>query len=500
MTKASRIDLRDPKKVNRADVVLGEDWTAPDGIVDFELRAGREQRGFISLNRSPLARKIITFNLLAMIVLVAGVLYLNPFRDSLVLQRESGLVAEAQLIADVFEAQLPEDSPVNLATGDGIDVSRVAGGIELPVGVDLFVFDTMESLIVTTTGVKRPEPEFVAGLQRDQRSTLITDMLNSVWEGIASLLAPKNDLNPANATEDMARQLVSAALQGETQIRTGHDRTGDSIFTVATPIRQGDEVLGVIAVTSVAGEIDQLVRVEREQVLQMFVIAIIVSIGLSLVLASTIANPLSDLAAAAELGRDKNARKMSPNRVRIPDLTARPDEIGRLSGAMRGMVAALYERIEGNEQFAADVAHEIKNPLASLRSAVGTLRATKRDDHREKLLNVIDHDVRRLDRLVSDISNASRLDSELVKEEEESFNLLKVLGNINEHLGKEAAANGVDFISDLPPDPIIIQGLEARLAQVFVNLVTNAISFCTEGDAVRVWARKRENRVLVVVE
>jgi two-component system sensor histidine kinase ChvG len=500
MTKASRIDLRDPKKVNRADVVLGEDWTAPDGIVDFELRAGREQRGFISLNRSPLARKIITFNLLAMIVLVAGVLYLNPFRDSLVLQRESGLVAEAQLIADVFEAQLPEDSPVNLATGDGIDVSRVAGGIELPVGVDLFVFDTMESLIVTTTGVKRPDPEFVAGLQRDQRSTLITDMLNSVWEGIASLLAPKNDLNPANATEDMARQLVSAALQGETQIRTGHDRTGDSIFTVATPIRQGDEVLGVIAVTSVAGEIDQLVRVEREQVLQMFVIAIIVSIGLSLVLASTIANPLSDLAAAAELGRDKNARKMSPNRVRIPDLTARPDEIGRLSGAMRGMVAALYERIEGNEQFAADVAHEIKNPLASLRSAVGTLRATKRDDHREKLLNVIDHDVRRLDRLVSDISNASRLDSELVKEEEESFNLLKVLGNINEHLGKEAAANGVDFISDLPPDPIIIQGLEARLAQVFVNLVTNAISFCTEGDAVRVWARKRENRVLVVVE
>ena len=224
--------------------------TAPDGIVDFELRAGRERRGFISLNRSPLARKIITFNLLAMIVLVAGVLYLNPFRDSLVLQRESGLVAEAQLIADVFEAQLPEGSPVNLATGDGIDVSRVAGGIELPVGVDLFVFDTMESLIVTTTGVKRPEPEFVAGLQRDQRSTLITDMLNSVWEGIAGLLAPKNDLNPAHATEDMARQLVSAALQGETQIRTGHDRTGDSIFTVATPIRQGDEVLGVIAVTS----------------------------------------------------------------------------------------------------------------------------------------------------------------------------------------------------------------------------------------------------------
>ena len=500
MTLATRIDLREEGKAKRADVVLGEDWTAPDGVVDSELRAGRERRGFISLNRSPLARKIITFNLMAMIVLVAGVLYLNPFRDSLVLQRETGLVAEAQLIADVFEAQLPQAGPVNLASGDGIDVELIAEGIELPEGAELFVFDTMEHLVTSTVGMERAERETVSGLQRDQRSTIITDILNAVWEAIASLLAPVNELATGHDTEDLARQLAVSAIAGETQIRTGRDAAGEAIFAVATPIRQNGRVLGVIAVTSVAGEIDQLVRVEREQVLQMFVIAIVVSIGLSLVLASTIANPLSDLAAAAELGRDKNARKMSPGRVRIPDLTARPDEIGRLSGAMRGMVAALYERIEGNEQFAADVAHEIKNPLASLRSAVGTLRVAKRDDQKQKLLDVIDHDVRRLDRLVSDISNASRLDSELVKEEEESFNLLKMLGNITEFLGEEARGKGVDFISDLPAEPIVIQGLEARLAQVFVNLITNAISFCAEGDAVRVWARKRENRVLVVVE
>lgn len=492
--------MRDQKTSRRADVVLGEDWTAPEGLVDSELRAGRERRGFISLNRSPLARKIITFNLMAMIVLVAGVLYLNPFRDSLVLQRESGLVAEAQIIADVFEAQMPSGTPVNLATGDGINIHTTAAGIELPDGAELFVFDTTEQLLLSTVGMERPAPEVVEGLQRDRRSTLITDILNSVWEGIASLLAPENAEGPAVETEAMARELVSRALSGETSIRTGRDPAGEAIFTVATPIRLDSSVVGVIAITSVAGEIDQLVRVEREQVLQMFVIAIVVSIGLSLVLASTIANPLSDLAAAAELGRDKNARKMSPSRVRIPDLTARPDEIGRLSGAMRGMVAALYERIESNEQFAADVAHEIKNPLASLRSAVGTLRVAKRDDQREKLLGVIDHDVRRLDRLVSDISNASRLDSELVKEEEESFNLLKMLGNITEFLGDDAKSKGVDFISDLPPEPIITVGLEGRLAQVFVNLITNAISFCQDGDAVRVWARKRENRVLVVVE
>lgn len=500
MTLASRIDLRDRTEARRADVVLGEDWTAPEGFVESELKAGRERRGFISLNRSPLARKIITFNLMAMIVLVAGVLYLNPFRDSLVLQRESGLVAEAQLVADVFEAQLPVGAPANLASGDGIDALATARGIELPEGAELFVFDTQETLVVSTVGLDRPEREKVTGLQLDRRSTLITDLLNSIWDTIAGLLAPQSAQSPVQGGEELARDLVPAALAGETRVRTGRDAAGDALFTVATPIRQGGQVIGVAAITSVAGEIDQLVRVEREQVLQMFVIAIIVSIGLSLVLASTIANPLSDLAAAAELGRDKNARKMSPNRVRIPDLTARPDEIGRLSGAMRGMVAALYERIESNEQFAADVAHEIKNPLASLRSAVGTLRVAKRDDQREKLLDVIDHDVRRLDRLVSDISNASRLDSELVKEEEETFNLLKMLGNLAEYLGQEAKTKGVDFITDLPPEPIIIQGLEGRLAQVFVNLLTNAVSFCQEGDAVRVWARKRENRVLVVVE
>ena len=124
----------------------------------------------------------------------------------------------------------------------------------------------------------------------------------------------------------------------------------------------------------------------------------------------------------------------------------------------------------------------------------------KRDDQREKLLNVIDHDVRRLDRLVSDISNASRLDSELVKEEEEAFNLLKMLGNLSQYLGEDAKGKGIEFISDLPANPIEVQGLEARLAQVFVNLITNAISFCEDGDAIRIWARKRENRVLIVVE
>lgn len=496
MTVAARINTQDSRPKKGGDVVLGEDWVSPDPAADQDVRAYRGRRGLVGLNRSPLARKIIVFNLMALIILVAGVLFLNPFRDSLVLQREQGLVTEAQLIANVFEAQLPETGPANMVAGDGIDVASTLGRIGLAPGVEVFVFDAMGTLVASSTGQPRAEVVDGAG----ERSTIITDLLNAIWDGISSLTATPEPEVVLFDAEVLARNLFDQARAGAINVNTGRDAEGDALFSVAAPIWRAGEVFGVIAVTSAAGEIDSLVRNEREQILQMFVIALLVSIGLSLVLASTIANPLSDLAAAAEMGRDRNSRRVSLSRVRIPDLAARPDEIGRLSIAMRGMVTALYDRIDANEQFAADVAHEIKNPLASLRSAVGTLRMTKRDDQRERLLTVIEHDVRRLDRLVSDISNASRLDSELVKEQEESFNLSRMLQNLSDHLGKQAGEKGVDFISDLPSEQIVIQGLEGRLAQVLVNLITNAISFCEEGDAVRVWARKRENRVLVVVE
>lgn len=485
-----------PTPSRDGDVVLGDDWVAPDATAPSEMRARRERRGLFSLRASALTRKIITFNLIALNVLVAGILYLNSSRDSLAVQRAVSLVSEAELIADVLEAQLPTGAPVNLATGDGIDVDASLDGLDLRNGIEVFIFDPTDALIASTKGsVAIPGAQSLT----DGGATILTDGLSWLWSKISSPFTNKV-AEPVVPIQDQLAARVALSLTDGTQIGDAKDADGGALFSVVTPIRQGTLAVGAVAVTSASGEIDTLVRGERERMLQMFIIATLVSIGLSLVLASTIANPLSDLAAAAELGRDKNARKVNPGRIRIPDLTARPDEIGRLSGALRGMIAALYNRIDGNEQFAADVAHEIKNPLASLRSAVGTLRMIKREDQRDKLLDVIDHDVRRLDRLVSDISNASRLDSELVKEEEEPFNLLNMLGNLGQYLGEDAKSKGIDFITDLPPNPIEIHGLEARLAQVFVNLITNAISFCEDGDAIRIWARKRENRILVVVE
>lgn len=470
------------------DVVLGDDWVAPEATVEKEMRGRRERRRLTPLRRSPLTRKIITFNLIALCFMVAGILFLNSNREDYVEQRQKALVSEAELLGAAMEVQMPAGAPVNLITGDGLDVQGTLDRIPLRAGVEAVVIDTAGNRIAEAVG---PDATAVIG-----RSTPLTNAMNWLWD---RAVGSEN----AGAVQDrsiLIDEFAQTVLDQGVARDTIGSITGATFFAAGSVLDQAGRDVGVIVLTQPTAEVDHLVLVQRERILQMFLVALVVSVGLSVVLASTISNPLSDLAAAAEVGRDRDDRQVNPGRVRIPDLTARPDEIGRLSTALRGMVGALYERIDSNEQFAADVAHEIKNPLASLRSAVSSLRMVKRDDHREKLLNVIEHDVRRLDRLVSDISNASRLDAELVKEEEEQFNLVSMIGNLTQYLGEDAKAKGIDFISDLPSKPIEIMGLEARLAQVFVNLITNAISFCEDGDAIRVWVRKRQNRVLVVVE
>nr|WP_174822783.1 sensor histidine kinase [Ruegeria lacuscaerulensis] len=483
------------------DVVLGDDWVIPQDPESAELRASRRRRNLFSLRGSPLARKIITFNLIALVILVTGLLYLDDSRKERVQQTARNLVGNVQLVSNVFETQLRQDTSGS-AQDDGLpDVGDTLAGLSLPDGGEVFVYDSSGTLIGWTRGAStssqihalfRSEAEVQTG------STLISDALNAVWTGLSTVFT-RADPDEAPTLAQRVQEIIPHALQGQMQVQAVKDDAGQTVIVAAASILQDGVPVGAVAMAGPAGEIDALARQEQERILQMFVVALLVSIGLSLVLASTIANPLADLAAAAEMGKDRGAG-VNPGRIRIPDLSARPDEIGRLSRALRGMVTALYNRIDANEQFAADVAHEIKNPLASLQSAVGTLRMVKREDQRDKLLGVIEHDVRRLDRLVSDISNASRLDAELVKEEEQPFDLLKLLGNLGQYLGEEARAKGIDYITDLPPQPIVINGLEARLAQVFVNLITNAISFCEESDAIRVWVRRRENRVLVVVE
>ncbi len=470
----------------RTDVVLGDDWVGPGDAVETEVRDSRARRGLFSISASPLARKIVLFNLVALVILIAGILFTNPFRDSLLRQQEEMLGTSVQLIADIVSAN-----------GD-LEATRdvIASEMSLDQRFEMYFIGPDGAFMGHLRGTAEPD---LADLP--DRSTVISDTLAAIWSGLSFLTDRGRDTGSEEEFSRIAQEMFDQNLRGEPARHTHREMRGGMWLAASAPVVHDGEFAGAVFLRRDAEDTARLMRHDHEQVLQFFLIAVLVSIGLSFVLASTIANPLADLAMAAELGKRRDARKNAPGaRVRIPDLSGRPDEIGDLSRAMRGIVNALYDRVEANEQFAADVAHEIKNPLASLRSAVGTLRMAKREDQVNRLLDVIEQDVRRLDRLVSDTSNASRLDAELVKEEQEEFDLVKLLNNLCEHLSTEARDKGVEFINALPKEAVMLTGLEGRLAQVFVNLITNAISLCEDGDAVRVWARQRQDRVLIVVE
>jgi two-component system sensor histidine kinase ChvG len=287
------------------------------------------------------------------------------------------------------------------------------------------------------------------------------------------------------------------ALNGLKMAMVRVDDRGDVIVSVAVPVQRFRAVRGALMLSTQGGDIDQMVEAERFAIFKVFLIAAAVMIVLSVLLAGTIAGPVRRLADGAE-----RVKRRIRSRVEIPDFTRRRDEIGHLSGTLRDMTNALYSRIEGIERFAADVAHELKNPLTSLRSAVETLPLAKTDDSRNRLLAIIQHDVRRLDRLISDISDASRLDAELQRQEATPVDVAKLLATL------------VTVANEVRQDDITVTlafegggsrafttpGHDSRLGQVIDNLLENARSFSPPGGTVRVTCRRLKNEIEVIVD
>ena len=271
------------------------------------------------------------------------------------------------------------------------------------------------------------------------------------------------------------------------------------IVSVAVPIQRMRTVLGSLLLSTQGGDIDAIVRAEQIAILRIFLVAAVVTLVLSVLLAGTIAGPVHRLAAAAE-----RVRRGTRSRERIPDFSNRNDEIGHLARALREMTDALYSRIEAIGSFAADVAHELKNPLTSLRSAVETLPLAKNKADRDRLIAVIQHDVNRLDRLISDISDASRLDAELQRREAEPVDLEKLLATVVD-LSNEAAPDGVAPVTltitrNDPQRGFFVEGHDSRLGQVITNLIDNARSFSPKDGSVRVAIRRDGRDIEVIVD
>ena len=289
---------------------------------------------------------------------------------------------------------------------------------------------------------------------------------------------------------------VQKALSGLANSMVRVNQRGETIVSVAVPIQRFRSVRGVLLLSTQGGDIDKIIGSERLKILRIFLVSAGVMLILSVFLASTIAEPMRRLAEAAE-----RVRWGIKSRQEIPDFTDRTDEIGHLSGALRDMTTALYSRIEAIESFAADVAHELKNPLTSLRSAVETLPRVRNDDSRMRLLAIIEHDVRRLDRLISDISDASRLDAELARGVTEPVDLINLLRAVVSVANEVKRDDHVSVSLEIAPsattgrgaDGYITTGHDSRLGQVINNLIDNARSFSNDGSEVRVNLRRAKN-------
>jgi two-component system sensor histidine kinase ChvG len=505
------------EQARRRDAALTRVWNG------FSHQAGK---GFVGVSRflgstvfGSLTRRIVVLNLVALAVLVTGILYLNQWRAGLIDARVQSLRVQGEIIAAAIAASATVDSDViqvdperllQLKSGSAISpLSYYDPNLEFPINPERVapllrnlvtptrtrarIYDQSGFMIVDSASIYS-KGEVI----RSARPMAGANGSNDWWTTVMSWV-PGDDFPPYReygADEGTKYPEVAAALSGAPADVVRVDADHQLVISVAVPVQRVRATVGVLLLSTAPGEIDSIVATERWGVLRIALVAATVTIVLSLLLASTIAGPLRRLSEAAE-----KVQTSPSSREEIPDFTYRTDEVGHLSRALRSMTSSLYNRIEAIERFAADVAHELKNPLTSLRSAVETLPRAKKPADVERLNAIIQHDVRRLDRLISDISNASRLDAELARSASEPVDFVKLcdaMVAIQKDLAASREVNVVLEKREIRFAPTVI-GHDSRLAQVINNLIDNAVSFSPKDSTVTVSIATTEDKVVATV-
>lgn len=463
---------------------------------------------------SSLTWRIVTLNLVALAVLVTGIVYLNQWRAGLIDARIQSLRVQGEIMAAAIAASATVDSDViqvdpdkllELKSGAASSLSYFDPSLEFPINPER-VAPLLRNLVTPTKTRARIYDQsgfmILDSASLYSRGTVLRTgqaVKTSDWWSTVMSWVPGDDFPPYQeygASEGRRYPEVASALGGSPADVVRVDANNQLVISVAVPVQRVRATVGVLLLSTQPGEIDSIVASERWGVLRIALVAATVTIILSLLLAGTIAGPLRRLAAAAE-----RVQTSISSREEIPDFSYRTDEVGHLSRALRSMTSALYNRIEAIERFAADVAHELKNPLTSLRSAVETLPRAKREEDRERLNAIIQHDVRRLDRLISDISNASRLDAELARESAEPVDVEKLADAIVSMQNDLASSRQVSVVLDKRQRrlPATAVGHDSRLAQVFNNLIDNAVSFSPADGTVTVAVATDEESITVTV-
>jgi len=456
------------------------------------------RRGFGRRIISPLTRRIIAVNMLPLAMLAVGFLYLGKFESSLIGQQIESLRTQGEIFAAALgEGAVLESSDEGETLLPELSRQMMRRLVE-PTRTRARLFDILGKLIADSRLLRGPGDSVqISELPEPDHRGLLGRASDRVYDWVVNLLPSHRRYQPyheGDSAEDYREAMQ--ALHGESGSVVRSDPAGGLVISVAVPVQRYKQVLGAVLLSTGSGEIEEELRTVRLELLRIFGVALLVTVLLSFYLAGTIARPVRRLAAAAERARGRGAR------TEIPDFTGRGDEIGELSGSLREMTDALWQRMSAIESFAADVAHEIKNPLSSLRSAVETAARIEDPEKQRRLMAIIFDDVERLDRLITDISDASRLDAELSRLELAPTDIGAMLEALAD-MHQTTRADGAPHLSlDLPIDRrvLVLPGIETRLSQVFRNVIANAVSFSPPGADIRIRAAQDGRAVLVVVE
>ncbi|MEQ9641352.1 MAG: stimulus-sensing domain-containing protein [Alphaproteobacteria bacterium] len=441
--------------------------------------------------------RILAPNVLALAILVGGILYLDQYRAGLLDNKIAALTIQAELIAGALG-----ESAVGGGERGKLEIEQVNPLIRrlaLPTRSRARLFAVDGELLADSRAL------LSAGRLVQLRTLPPPDSgffglawLDALFEELLPRL-PSRDAFPLYLERLNQRAAdydeVGVALLGRNDSRVRRNEDGRLVVSVAVPVQYLRRVFGALLLSADSDDIEAAVRDVRLAILQVSAGALAITVLLSLFLAGTIARPLRRLAQAAE-----RVRRRVGQRVEIPDFSRRRDEIGDLSVALREMTDALYTRLDAIDRFAADVSHEIRNPLTSLRSAVESVAKAQSDEQRQRLFAIIQQDVGRLDRLISDIANASRVDADMMRAEVEPLDLSELLSTVADIVRQRQPDGGVAVIVDLPDAPVVVDGIGGRLAQVVENLLANAVSFSPAGGTVRVRLRAAGDEAMIAVE
>jgi two-component system, OmpR family, sensor histidine kinase ChvG len=500
--------------------ILGEG--ASKGFAPFQSWFRRQP--VVRFVSASLLRRILVSNLIGFFILVGGILYLGWVNTWLIDAKVDALKTQGEIIADAIAANATvvreriildtEKLPDQQATtrryaDDGLaayelsihpeEVTPILRKLIRPTDTRARIYASDGTLIVdtarslTTLSARLKQEAANDGNDRPKPQNFWTRFTRYLFK------EPLPVYQEIEAANGMAYPEVRDALRGSERSMLLLNKKGEQIVSMAVPIRRFKNVQGVLLLSTRPGQIDKILREERIVILTLSAMALLALVVTSLLLARTVAGPMRRLSAAADqASRDIRAH------ANLPDLADRTDEVGQMAGAFRSMTKALYRRIEASEKFAADVAHELKNPLTAARSTAESLSYAKTEEEREHLVQQIQGELKRLNRLITDVSNASRLDAELARKEMRPIDVTTLLQNVvtifHDILGDDGPRVTLDIDQKLMAGTVRIEGDEGRLGQVLTNLIDNAISFSQQDGEVTVRAVSAPPCLEIIVE